>query len=666
MTTDNTAFVDNARLSAKSAIACWLIANSLLMFAQNVPSVQEDITLGVPRLVSFNGVLKDAAGKPRIGIAGVRLAIYNEENGGAPLWQETQNVQLDSQGRYFVLLGASANGGVPPELFTSGEPRWLGVQALFPGEQEQPRVLLVSVPYALKAGDADTLGGLPATAFLRAPQGGPAVASSPASDAAAVPTGAEIDVTDLPSGLGYGAPRRSPPAVNPPYRSATTSHICYANDYSGADIFARFNSAMAACGHGEIRIRQGTYGNVNTTANLTQPADSMVCEGSVTINYTGTGDAINWRMTPFTIAPAGRIEGCQIVGTASGLSGIHMGDIVGWTLDRFVVSGFTRSGASGIWWDNYFGWLERGTVSPSVAANNNTIGLRMTNSGGTGLTDSFCYDRVLGLALQVNQNQIGISTESGKFCHGTMITTINSLGANKTLISLSGPGLWQDGFYQITTEDDGGGGTRLSIGPSAGITGMGMFDHYGTSAPMSDSILGGLYLYFPHLNAVGMWYADQNSNIGIQAFPGATSSNNVSAPFIQMKGEYWNGTATSSDSLIVQEVLGTGTNPSSTYTISHSGSTGPFGLFLNDGTGHGTYLSASGDLAGTIEILHGTENNHTFAKVFNSSPVCTITPTSNPLRGSTYWVTSSPASLTAHVSPQQVISFNYHCIGQTD
>src|SRR5271169_3419910 len=138
MTTDNTVFVDNARSSAKLAMVCLLIANGLLIFAQNPPSVREDIALRVPRLMSFNGVLEDAAGKPRIGIAGVRLAIYSEENGGAPLWQEIQNVQLDSQGRYFVLLGAAATGGVPPELFISGEPRWLGVQALFPGEQEQP------------------------------------------------------------------------------------------------------------------------------------------------------------------------------------------------------------------------------------------------------------------------------------------------------------------------------------------------------------------------------------------------------------------------------------------------------------------------------------------------------------------------------------------------
>jgi len=40
-----------------------------------------------------------------------------------------------------------------------------------PGEVEQARVLLVSVPYALKASDADTVGGMPASAFVLAPTG---------------------------------------------------------------------------------------------------------------------------------------------------------------------------------------------------------------------------------------------------------------------------------------------------------------------------------------------------------------------------------------------------------------------------------------------------------------------------------------------------------------
>jgi hypothetical protein len=54
--------------------------------------------------------------------------------------------------------------GLPVDLFTSGEVRWLGIQVGL--EAEPPRVLLVSVPYALKAGDAETLGGKPASAYM--------------------------------------------------------------------------------------------------------------------------------------------------------------------------------------------------------------------------------------------------------------------------------------------------------------------------------------------------------------------------------------------------------------------------------------------------------------------------------------------------------------------
>jgi hypothetical protein len=125
----------------------------------------------VPRQVKFSGVVKDELGKPRTGMVGLTFAIYKEAEGGAPLWLETQNAQLDEQGHYAVLLGATRSEGLPVQLFASGEPRWLGWQVQLPGEVEQPRVLLVSVPYALKAADAETLGGMPASAFMLAPAG---------------------------------------------------------------------------------------------------------------------------------------------------------------------------------------------------------------------------------------------------------------------------------------------------------------------------------------------------------------------------------------------------------------------------------------------------------------------------------------------------------------
>ncbi|MBI3404740.1 MAG: tail fiber domain-containing protein [Acidobacteria bacterium] len=133
----------------------------------------------VPRLVKFGGTLREANGSARAGTVGVVFAVYADANGGAPLWMETQNISVDETGKYSALLGASTRGGVPLDLFSSGEPRWLGVQVQLPDEVEQPRVLLVSVPYALKASDADTLGGKPATEYLLRSQLGTTLLATP-------------------------------------------------------------------------------------------------------------------------------------------------------------------------------------------------------------------------------------------------------------------------------------------------------------------------------------------------------------------------------------------------------------------------------------------------------------------------------------------------------
>ena len=75
-------------------------------------------------------------------------------------------MQLDSEGHYTALLGGASPAGLPLDVFTSGTGRWLGVQPGLPGVGEQPRVLLVGVPYAFKAADAETLGGKPASAYV--------------------------------------------------------------------------------------------------------------------------------------------------------------------------------------------------------------------------------------------------------------------------------------------------------------------------------------------------------------------------------------------------------------------------------------------------------------------------------------------------------------------
>jgi hypothetical protein len=117
----------------------------------------------VPRLIRFSGVVRQTGEKPVRGAAELHFALFKEESGGEPLWFESQTVEVDAQGRYQVLLGAMHPDGLPMDLFTSGEARWLSIMV---GKQEQPRVLLVSVPYALKAADAESLGGKPASAYV--------------------------------------------------------------------------------------------------------------------------------------------------------------------------------------------------------------------------------------------------------------------------------------------------------------------------------------------------------------------------------------------------------------------------------------------------------------------------------------------------------------------
>ena len=163
-------------------------------------------TAQTPRLISYGGVVTDAFGAPRTGPVTLAFSLYGEAEGGVPLLQELQTVVLDAEGRYTALLGATLPDGLPMELFTSRGARWLGVRP--DGDVEGPRVLLVSVPYALRAADADTIGGKPASAFLlagEAPRGMTTTASSTITPMATAGTAGFLGVFTNSTDLGSSA-----------------------------------------------------------------------------------------------------------------------------------------------------------------------------------------------------------------------------------------------------------------------------------------------------------------------------------------------------------------------------------------------------------------------------------------------------------------------------
>ena len=153
-------------IAVLSAVVCSLLGAAL--YGQDSALRGPSTTGTVPLLIRYDGFLRDASGKAVSGTVNVSFSLYAEQEGGSPLWWETQTVQADAQGRYSVLLGAMQPEGLPLEVFTAGKARWLEV--LVVGGATMPRVLLVSVPYAFKAGDADTLGGKPATAYVASDQ----------------------------------------------------------------------------------------------------------------------------------------------------------------------------------------------------------------------------------------------------------------------------------------------------------------------------------------------------------------------------------------------------------------------------------------------------------------------------------------------------------------
>ena len=167
----------------------------LWLFWATVAYSQQPQPTAVPKLVRFSGSFRPAMGLPAQAMESVTLSVYADNVGGDALWHEIQNAVVDADGHYSILMGATQNEGMPLDLFASGEPRWLGVQFNRPGEAEQPRVLMVSVPYALKASDAETLGGRPASAYVLS--GAPA-GTAAGSDHPAVPSATSTKATVKP------------------------------------------------------------------------------------------------------------------------------------------------------------------------------------------------------------------------------------------------------------------------------------------------------------------------------------------------------------------------------------------------------------------------------------------------------------------------------------
>jgi hypothetical protein len=114
----------------------------------------------IPQQVHYAGKLATGPGET----VEAEFRIYAAAEGGDPLWTEKQRVTVGEDGSYSVLLGSANPSGLLQTIFAGGAARWLGVSVERAPEQE--RVLLSSVPYAMKAADAESLSGHAASDFV--------------------------------------------------------------------------------------------------------------------------------------------------------------------------------------------------------------------------------------------------------------------------------------------------------------------------------------------------------------------------------------------------------------------------------------------------------------------------------------------------------------------
>jgi len=140
------------------------------------------------RTLSFSGSIP---GQPD-GALTLTFAIYSDQQGSAALWTETQLVQVSGE-KYTVMLGSSSAGGLPPDIFSADQAHWLGVQV----NGTEKRFLLVSVPYAMKAVEAERLGGLLPSDFVTTQQLQSILQTSAGQTTAATP--APKNVTGVPN-----------------------------------------------------------------------------------------------------------------------------------------------------------------------------------------------------------------------------------------------------------------------------------------------------------------------------------------------------------------------------------------------------------------------------------------------------------------------------------
>jgi len=162
-------------IAARFSLCVLLLASFAASGAAQAMS-EEGTTLDTPTpstaFIRWQGTLPEFSDRT----LEMQFALFRDQYGGSPLWTQIQQVSFGPDGRYSVVLGRP-HEGIPVALFPADDTRWVEVIPLSRGLSSEaagfravsatmrPRTMVVSVPYALTAANAEMLGGRPASDY---------------------------------------------------------------------------------------------------------------------------------------------------------------------------------------------------------------------------------------------------------------------------------------------------------------------------------------------------------------------------------------------------------------------------------------------------------------------------------------------------------------------
>jgi hypothetical protein len=210
-------------------------------------------------------------------------------------------------------------------------------------------------------------------------------------------------------------------AMGAVYNVLDASYSGGADPAGVADSTTAISAALAAlpASGGAVIFPPGTY-LMGSGVTITQAGIYLAAliPGTVTINYTGSGDCIRM-YTPlsYTHGQGGGILGGIIIdgtGAGAGASGAHIGDIYRLKVD-FGVRNFIGTGSKGLWFDNQYWWAEM--MTGQVWAQNCTSHVVFDNSANPAGNATGSFDRaVLDIYLDMKGKGNGVIWQNGALC----------------------------------------------------------------------------------------------------------------------------------------------------------------------------------------------------------------------------------------------------------